>query len=73
MSNITILAGHDGYRFIKALTKKQKQTLSVFEATVEIVKSIKEICLRSWIIRGIGDLYILSEFFIANERMFIYE
>ena len=46
MSNITILTGHDGYRFTKALTKKQKQILSAFNAEVDIVKSIKETCLR---------------------------
>lgn len=46
MSNIIILSGHDGYRFTKALTKKQKQILSAFDATVDIVKSIKEIRLR---------------------------
>jgi transposase len=34
MSNITILTGNNGYRFTKALTKKQKQILSTFDAAV---------------------------------------
>jgi hypothetical protein len=42
MSNITILSSHNGYRFTKALTKKQKQMLSAFDAALDIVKSIKE-------------------------------
>jgi hypothetical protein len=42
MSNVTILAGHNGYRFTKALTKKQKQILSAFHAENDIIKSIKE-------------------------------
>lgn len=41
LSNITILSGHDGYRFTKALTKKHKQILSAFDAVNDIVKSIK--------------------------------
>jgi transposase len=40
-SNITILSGHDGFRFAKALTKKQKQILSAFNAEKEIIESIK--------------------------------
>jgi transposase len=41
LSNITILAGQDGYRFTKALTKKHKQILSAFNAVDDIIKSIK--------------------------------
>lgn len=41
LSNITILSSHDEYRFTKALTKKQKQILSVFNAVEDIVNSIK--------------------------------
>lgn len=42
MSNITILSGQDGFRFTKALTKKQKQILSAFDAMDDIVSSIKK-------------------------------
>ncbi len=41
LSNITILLGNDGYRFTKALTKKQKQILSAFNAVDDIKDSIK--------------------------------
>jgi hypothetical protein len=41
LSNITIISGHDGYRFTKALTRKHKQILSAFDAVDDIVKSIK--------------------------------
>ena len=40
LSNITILSSHDGYRFTKALTKKQKQILSVFGANEDILSSL---------------------------------
>jgi hypothetical protein len=42
MSNITVLSGHDGYRFTKALTKKQKEILSAFDAADCIMKSFKD-------------------------------
>jgi hypothetical protein len=41
LSNITILSSQGGYRFTKALTKKQKQILSAFNAVGDIVDSIK--------------------------------
>ena len=41
LSNITILSGQDGYRFTKALSKKQKQILSAFDAADDIVQSLK--------------------------------
>ena len=40
LSNITIILSHDGYRFTKALTKKQKQILSAFDATDDILASL---------------------------------
>jgi hypothetical protein len=42
IQDITILSSHNGYRFTKALTKKQKQMLSAYDAALDIVKSIKE-------------------------------
>jgi hypothetical protein len=41
LSNITILLGQDGYRFTKALSKKQKQILAAFDAIDDIVCSLK--------------------------------
>jgi len=41
LSNIIILSSDGEYRFLKALTKKQKQILSVFDATDDIVASLK--------------------------------
>lgn len=41
LSNITILSSHNGYRFTKALTKKQKQILSAFNAVGDIIDIIK--------------------------------
>jgi transposase len=41
LSNITILSGQDGYRFTKALTKKQKQILDAFGATDDIMRSLE--------------------------------
>ena len=41
LSNITILSNHNGYRFAKALTKKQKQILSAFDAVDDIVSTLK--------------------------------
>ena len=38
---LSILKGNDGYRFTKALTKKQKQILSMFNAVDDIKDSIK--------------------------------
>jgi len=40
MSNITIVSSSEGLRFTKALTKKQKQILSAFNAEDDIMKSI---------------------------------
>jgi transposase len=40
LSNITILSNQDGFRFTKALTKKQKQILFAFDATEDIISSI---------------------------------
>lgn len=42
LSNITIISGHDGYRFTKALTKKQKQILEAFDAVADIAKSVND-------------------------------
>lgn len=41
LSNITILSGQEGYRFTKALSKKQKQILAAFGAVDDIVSSLK--------------------------------
>ena len=41
LSNINIISGCDGYRLIKALTKKQKQILDAFEAKNEILDSVR--------------------------------
>jgi len=41
LSNITIISSHDGYRFTKALTKNQKQILSAFGATDDILASLE--------------------------------
>jgi len=41
LSNITIISGNDGYRFTKALTKKQKQILSAFNAEEDILNSLE--------------------------------
>jgi len=41
LSDIIIISGHGGYRFAKALTKKQKQILSAFDAADDIVHSLK--------------------------------
>jgi transposase len=41
LSNITILSNNEGYRFAKALTKKQKQILSAFNAVDDIVSTLK--------------------------------
>jgi len=46
LSNITILSSRDGYRFTKALTKKQKEILLQFGAVSDIVDSVKKLCLR---------------------------
>ena len=40
LSNIIIVSGYDGFRFTKALTKKQKQILSAFDADKDILTSI---------------------------------
>jgi len=42
LSNISIISNNNKYRFSKALTKKQKQILSVFEANDTIVSSLKQ-------------------------------
>jgi transposase len=41
LSNIIILSSQEGYRFTKALSKKQKQILSAFDAIGDIVHSLK--------------------------------
>jgi transposase len=41
LSNISIISTGNKYRFTKALTKKQKQILTVFEANDSILSSIK--------------------------------
>lgn len=41
LSNITIISSGEGYRFTKTLTKKQKKILSVFNATSDIIDSVK--------------------------------
>jgi short-subunit dehydrogenase involved in D-alanine esterification of teichoic acids len=47
LSNITIMSGKSEYRLTKALTKKQKQILSVFDSVDDIVVRIKqETCIR---------------------------
>jgi transposase len=46
LSNITIISSQGEYQFTKALTKKQKQILSAFDAVADISKNIKKICLR---------------------------
>jgi hypothetical protein len=47
LCNITILSGTSEYRLTKALTKKQKQILSVFDSVDDIVSKIKqEPCIR---------------------------
>jgi hypothetical protein len=43
LSNINIISGYDGFRFTKALTKKQKQILSAFDADIDIVQSVKDL------------------------------
>jgi transposase len=40
LSNIIIISGQEGYRFTKALSKKQKQILAAFDATDDIVSSL---------------------------------
>jgi hypothetical protein len=42
LSNITLIANHDGYRFTKALSKKQKEMLEKFDASDDKIKSINE-------------------------------
>lgn len=42
LSNISIIDNNNKFRFSKALTKKQKQILTVFEANDSIVSSIKQ-------------------------------
>lgn len=42
LSNITIISNNNKYRFSKALTKKQKQILTVFKANDSIVSSLKQ-------------------------------
>ena len=44
--NITLISSNDGYRFAKALTKKQKEILSTFNAATDIIDSIKINSLR---------------------------
>ena len=42
LSNITIVSGSNGYRFTKALTKKQKKILDVFDAAEDIVTRLNK-------------------------------
>ena len=41
LSNITVISGPDGCRFVQALTKKQKQILNAFAAADELVDSLR--------------------------------
>jgi len=41
LSNVTIISNADGFRFVKALSKKQKQILKVFGADGDIAASLK--------------------------------
>jgi hypothetical protein len=41
LSNVTIISNAGGFRFVKALSKKQKQILKVFGADCDIVASLK--------------------------------
>jgi transposase len=43
LSNIEIVSGSSGFRFLKALTKKQKQILSAFNAEQDIIASAKNL------------------------------
>lgn len=40
LSNITMISSNEGYRFTKALTKKQKEILEKFNAASDILKNI---------------------------------
>ena len=40
LDNITILSAYDGYRFVKALSKKQKLILDAFGAADDIIISL---------------------------------
>jgi hypothetical protein len=42
LSDITIISNHEGYRFTKALTKKQKQILEAFDAEKDILYTLKK-------------------------------
>lgn len=42
LSNINIISSNNKYRFAKALTKKQKQILTVFQANDSILSSLKQ-------------------------------
>lgn len=42
LSNISIVSSPNGYRFTKALTKKQKQILAAFHAVDDIIGSVKD-------------------------------
>jgi transposase len=47
LSDITIMTGQKEYRLTKALTKRQKQILSVFDSVEDIVDQIRqESCIR---------------------------
>jgi transposase len=46
LSNIIIISGSNGFRFTKALTKKQKQILKPFAADTAILTSLKQTCMR---------------------------
>jgi short-subunit dehydrogenase involved in D-alanine esterification of teichoic acids len=40
LSNIIVISGHNGLRLTKALTKKQKEILAVFDASDDILVSL---------------------------------
>ncbi len=42
LSNISVISNQDGYRFTKALTKKQKEILSAFSAVDDIMHSVTD-------------------------------
>ena len=46
LSDIRLISSGDGWRFAKTLTKKQKQVLSALGLAEDIVKSVKDGCLR---------------------------
>ena len=43
LSNITIISGQEGFRFTKALTKKQKQILAALDSDIDIITELREL------------------------------